>query len=263
MGVIYTAFKKVAYSVIDVVTLGKGVSTRINGIKLKLPTKHFRLFPADYEQASFEFFKKHIKQGDTILDIGAHIGLYAIFFAKLSRGKVYSFEPTPSTLQLLRKTIEINNCKDIVTVVPAAVSDKAGKARFYISQTIDISAANSLVGYDENVFDKRDGSYEVDVISIDGFVKEHGIIPNILKIDAEGVEVQLLKGAAHTFLQHRPYATLGLHTFAYKNKYETLEEIWNLLTEYKMKIQMKGISISKTFFCNNVEKVFDVELIPE
>lgn len=263
MSQVYDSFKKLAYKVLHVVTLGNGVPTRINGIKLKLPAQHFRLFTSDYEKSGFDFFKKHIKQGDTILDIGAHIGLYAVFFAKLSKGKVYSFEPTPATLKLLRKTIDINNCNDTVTIVPAAVSDKAGKARFFISKTNEISVANSLIGYEKDIFDIRDGSYEVDMISIDEFVKEHGLTPNILKIDAEGVEVQLLKGAANTFLTFRPLATLGLHTFAYENKYATLEAIWELLKEYRMNVQMDGVSISKEFFCTKEDKVFDVELIPE
>jgi len=263
MGLIYSTVKKIAYKVIDVITLGNGVPTKINGIRLKLPTKHFRLFPRYYEQSSFEFYKKHIKRGDTILDIGAHIGLYAVVFAKLSKGKVFSFEPTPTTLGWLRKTIDINNCKDIVTIVPAAVSDKAGKAKFYISKTSDISVANSLIGYEDGVVDNRDGSYEVDLVSIDEFVKERNIKPNIIKIDAEGAELNLLKGAADTFLRYRPIATLGLHLFAYSNKTVMLEEIWHLLRSYKMLIQIDEKSITKEEFCSKEGWVFDVELIPE
>lgn len=263
MGFIYTWVKKIGYKVIDVVTLGTGVPTKINGVKLKLPTKYFRLFPADYEKDNFEFFKKHIKQGDIILDIGAHIGLFAIFFAKLSKGKVYSFEPTPATLKWLKKTIDINHCNNIVTIVPKAISDKAGKAKFFVSPTSDISVANSLIGYEDGVMEVRDGSYEVDMISIDEFVKEKRIKPNILKIDAEGVELQLLKGAADTFLNCRPIATLGLHLFAYKNKKETLAEIWDILISYRMNIFIDEQPVTKEIFCSKEGWVFDVQLIPE
>ena len=126
MGYIYTAFKNVAYKVLDIITMGTGMPAVINGVRLKLPTRYFRLFPADYEQAGFNFFKKHAKQGDTIIDIGAHIGIYSVLFSKLTNGKIYSFEPTPSTAAVLRKTIHINNCEKNVTVIQAAVAEKPG-----------------------------------------------------------------------------------------------------------------------------------------
>ena len=259
----HSLFKMIAYRLIDIVTLGKGVPVRINGFKMKLPTKYFRLFPADYEKLNFDFFKRNMPQNSVVLDIGAHIGVYSVFFSKGFNAKVFSFEPVPNTLKWLCKTLDINNCNDLVSVIPSAISDKAGKARFFISKTYDVSAANSLVGYDEGVIDSRDGSYEVDMISIDEFVKERAIKPNVLKIDAEGVELQLLKGAAHTFLTYRPIATLGLHPFAYENKIEILEEIWNLLESYKMKVLINGELIQKDTFCYNEEFLFDVQLIPE
>jgi len=261
MEVIYSAFKKVAYRLIDIVTMGTGVPTRINGMKIKLPTKYFRLFPANYEQSSFEFFKKYAKQGSTILDIGAHIGLYSVFFSKLTKGKVYSFEPTPSTVKVLRKTIEINNCKN-VSIIEAAISEKPGTATFYSSDT-DVSTANSLVNVDLGEKIKRAGAYQVKVESIDQFRKNNNLVIDILKIDAEGVELDVLKGARETFLQDRPIAILGLHPFAYQNKAGMLEMIWDTLAGYNMQIQMHGQNITKLEFCNCQKFVFDVELTPQ
>jgi len=262
MGLIYSKIKKIAYKVIELITLGNGVPTKINGFKIKLPTKYFRLFPSDYESSNFDFYKKHVKSGDIILDIGAHIGLYAVFFAKHCKGKVYSFEPTLSTLKWLRKTVEINKCNDTVNIVPFAISGKKGKDRFYLRDANEISFANSLINFGDKKVDKIDGSYEVDLISIDEFVSEHGIKPNILKIDAEGVELELLKGAANTFLNFRPIATLGLHLFAYTNRIETLANIWDLLVEYKMNVFIDGEPITKEFFCQKEERVFDIQLLP-
>lgn len=261
MGV-YSAFKKAYYFLLNTVTFGSGVTVSINNFKLKLPTKYHRLFPRDYESSSFNFFEKNLKPGSTILDIGAHIGLYSVFFAKKSKGHVYSFEPTPDTASVLRKTIEINKLQDYVTVVPAAVADKAGTATFYISKTEEIATGNSLVDVDFGENYKRDGGYEVEVVSIDDFVQKNNLQPSVLKIDAEGVELEVLRGAKNTFSTFRPAGILGVHPFAYTNKAATLGEIWDLLKEYQLIIQKDGKAITKEEFCSNEDFVFDIEFLP-
>jgi FkbM family methyltransferase len=258
---IYAGLKKAYYVVLDAITFGTGIPVVINDFKLKLPTKYHRHFQKDYEESSFKFFKKYAKQGGVTLDIGAHIGLYSVFFSKLTNGKVYSFEPTPSTAVVLRNTIGINKCSKNVTVVEAAVSEKPGVATFY-SNDVDVSDSNSLVDFKLENF-KREGAYEVAVVSVDDFRLQHGLKISILKIDAEGVELEVLKGAKETFLQDRPIGILGLHPFAYKNKTEMLGLIWNMLLEYKMKILMDGVDITKEQFCNIQKFVFDIEFLPQ
>lgn len=263
MGWLYIHLKKVYYKLLSIVTFGKGVKVSINGFQLNLPVKYYRFFPPDYEKSSFDFFRKHIKPGAVTIDIGAHIGLYSVFFARLTGEKVYSFEPTPSTLTILRETVKINKCEDKITIIPAAVAEKAGKATFYTSKTEEISTSNSLVEFHLGAAYQREGSYEVNVTSIDDFTLKNNLKAGFLKIDAEGVELEVLKGARNTFLQQRPVSILGLHPFAYVNKAETLSEIWDILKEYRMNIQLSGEDISKHGFCNKKDFVFDVELIPE
>jgi FkbM family methyltransferase len=253
--------RKMATNVLDFITLGRGMPAKVNGVRLKLPTHYYRLFPKNYEHLSFEFFKKHAKKGDTVLDIGAHIGLFSIFFSKLTGGKVYSFEPTPQTVKVLRKTVDINNCDDSVTVIEAAVSEKPGQATFYTSDE-NVSTSNSLVDVDFKDGHVREGAYQVLVVSVDEFRKQHGLKIDILKIDAEGVELEVLKGASKTFLEDRPIAILGLHPFAYDDRRQMLETIWNKLTEYRMRVQKDGKDISREEFINKQDFVFDVELLP-
>lgn len=262
MGFVYNSFKKAAYKVLDVITFGRGVPVTISGFKLKLPTKYFRLFPANYEQSSFTFFKKHLKPGDTVIDIGAHIGLYSVFFAKTTKGKIFSFEPTPGTASVLRKTVKINNCQKNVQVFQAAIAEKQGLATFYADDA-DVHTGNSLVALELGNDSKRKGAYQVPVMSVDQVRQENNITINFLKIDAEGVELDVLKGARNTFLTDRPKGILGLHPFAYANKQETLSAIWELLHEYKLIIQEDGKIISKEQFCNREEWVYDVEFLPE
>ncbi len=261
MGV-YSALKKVYYVLLNAVTFGNGVTVTINNFKLKLPARYHRLFPRDYEASSFQFFEKNLKPGATILDIGAHIGLYSVFLATKSKGKVYSFEPTPDTGAVLRQTVAINKLQNNITVVPAAVSDKPGTATFYISKTEEIATGNSLVDVDFGENYKRDGGYEVEVVSIDDFVQKNNLQPSVLKIDAEGVELEVLRGAKNTFSTFRPAGILGVHPFAYSDKAGTLSEIWDLLKEYQLIIQMDGKAITKEEFCSKEDFVFDIEFLP-
>jgi FkbM family methyltransferase len=262
MGYFYKALKKIAYKGLDIVTLGNGVPVKINNFKLKLPTKYFRLFPKTYEPTSFEFFKKHAKPGSTILDIGAHIGLYSIFFYKITKGKIFSFEPTPSTVEVLKKTIQVNNAEKNVTVVQAAVAETSGVATFY-SNDLDASQSNSLVDLELSDSSNRKGAYQVNVLSVDQFRTQEKLKIDVLKIDAEGVELDVLKGAKETFLQDRPVAVLGLHPFAYQNRAQMLDMIWTILSDYKMQVQTEGQTITKEQFCSNPSPIFDVELLPQ
>lgn len=256
---VYELLKKVYYWGLDLLTKGRGVGVTINNFKVRLPAYYYRTFPIDYEKENFTFFKKVSKPGMTCIDIGAHIGLYSVFMSKSGPATVYSFEPTPSSVEVLRETVRVNKASDNVTVVPAAVSDKSGKATFYIDNS-PISVANSLVNVDFGEKFVRKG-YEVDVVSIDDFVLKNNLNVDFIKIDAEGVEVQVLEGARNTFLNNRPSGILGIHPFAYTNAQQTLERIWMLTNEYQLKVLDDGKPISQSEFCNRRE-IFDVQFMP-
>ncbi len=263
MATLYTSAKKLYYFLLEKFTARRGVGVKLNCCSLRLPAKMYRYFPKDYEDSNFIFFKAYTPSGTVVIDIGAHVGLYAVFFAKKFNASVYSFEPSPATMKLLESVVEMNDCKDRVHLLRAAVSDKEGKANFFIDRDFEISASNSLIDYNIGDGVNRDGSYEVDLISVDGFVALRALKPGVIKIDAEGVELEVLKGASNTFRQYRPVAILGLHPFAYGNKKETLSAIWDILKSYKMKVLMDGNEITEEKFCNNDFHVFDVQLLPE
>src|SRR2546430_7594739 len=103
--------KHIIYKILDFILRGKGVKTTISGTSIRLPTRYFRYYPSDYEQENILFFKRNIKKGDCVVDIGAQIGLMTKIFSDLvgKEGKVYAFEPEAQTFELLKKTISINN----------------------------------------------------------------------------------------------------------------------------------------------------------
>lgn len=157
-----------------------------------------------YEQEILEGLEKYIPDGAMILDIGANIGNHALYWArKSSNRKVVCFEPVSSTFEILLKNIEANNINGQISAHNFGVSDKPSKARIDSFSSSNIGATRL----------QRDESGELSLISIDGFISEENKI-SMLKIDTEGFEVEVLKGADKTIQRHKPI--IFVETFANK-----------------------------------------------
>ena len=249
--------KDLYYYLLDIVTLKKGIQVPVNDYKIILPTGYHKYFPLYYELPNFLFFKKMCRPGMNIMDIGAHVGLYSVYMQKLSGGNVYGFEPTPSTVSVLRKTIALNKAETYIEVIEAAVSDTTGKARFKIDRQ-PASVSNSLVEYNRT---EKLETCEVDVITIDDFIAKRKIKIDFIKIDAEGAELSVLRGAQNTLLDQRPLMILALHPEAIAARNESNEMIWYFLKSMNYSILYDEKKISKREFDDNNE-LFDVHLVP-
>src|SRR3989344_6832323 len=88
----------------------------------------------EYEPFETNLFQQLIKTGDCVLDIGAHIGYYTLLASGLvgKKGKVFSFEPDPNNLVLLRKNVMVNELSNVV-IVNKAVSNVNKRINFYCS----------------------------------------------------------------------------------------------------------------------------------
>jgi FkbM family methyltransferase len=249
--------KKIYYSLLDLVTFGKGIPVLINNFKVRLPARYYKYFPKNYEEENFNFFKDHCKPGMTTLDIGAHFGLFAVFFQKTSNGVVYAFEPTRETLKILKETVAINQCNDKVHVVEMAVDKEAGVANFFIHSTVG-GRGNTLVK--DAKLGMTSTSYEVKVTSVDLFVKEKGIEVSCIKIDAEGAELGVLKGAAETITKWKPLILLSIHPEPIQSRGDSLKEIWDLLQQFGYKVLLDEKEMDQNSFCTTTD-LFDVHLI--
>jgi len=141
-----------------------------------------------YEPLITELFKKEIKKGDVVLDIGANIGYYTLIFAKFigEEGKVFAFEPEPSNFALLKKNIKTNGYQN-VTLEEKVISNKNGKIKLYISEE-----SNGL----HRIYGLEDGwkSIEVESIRLDDYFKGYNGKIDWIKIDIEGGEWAAFQG---------------------------------------------------------------------
>jgi FkbM family methyltransferase len=145
-----------------------------------------------YEKPVTELFKKEIKQGMTVIDIGAHIGYYTLLAARLvgSKGKVFAFEPAPDNYALLVKNIAINGYKNVIPV-QKAIWNKTDRLKLvlcsYESVAHHISVSSNVK--EEIVF--------VDAISLDEYFKDKSTQIDFIKMDIEGAEMFALQGMSN------------------------------------------------------------------
>jgi FkbM family methyltransferase len=132
-------------------------------------------------------------RNDTAFDIGANIGAYSLIMAKYAK-RVFSFEPSVFTFSTLVKNIYTNKASNIVPV-NIALSSRKKIGEFAYSST---ELGSSVHGLDVNL---EGEAYRQQILScsIDDFVADFGIeAPNHIKLDVDGAEFDILKGATRT-----------------------------------------------------------------
>lgn len=143
--------------------------------------------------------KRIIKPGDVCWDIGANIGFYTCLFASLTgpSGRVISFEPVSTTREYLRANIALNGF-DQVTVVPKALGARPASQPIYFG---DAAAAEGTASLRQAVAQKITEVVEVDTLDR----ASAGLsVPDFIKIDVEGYQMELLTGGRAFFGKHSP-----------------------------------------------------------
>lgn len=137
----------------------------------------------------------------SLWDIGANIGLYSIYAAKKKNTAVYAFEPSFFNLELLAKNIHVNGLSEKIIVCPIPCNSRMAVSTMKFSQITwggALSAFDHNYGYDgkelQNTF-----SYSMPGMTLDDFSLKLGLKPpNYLKIDVDGIEHEILRGAEQT-----------------------------------------------------------------
>ena len=153
-----------------------------------------------FESGRIQALHSLVKQGDQVWDIGAHKGYVSMALSRIvgAEGSVTAFEPSQENLWFLRKHIEWNALTN-VQVIPVAVSDSDGSAQF--------GGRGSSV-----TFRLGRGSEQVRVATLKSLTKEKGLPPpDVLKIDVEGNEGAVLRGAGD-LLTDRMLVFISVHS---------------------------------------------------
>lgn len=158
-----------------------------------------------YEPELIDVAKRYIDPKKDILDIGSNIGLYSVLFSQIisNNNRVLSIEPTPMALKFLIKNIKNNRCQDSIIIFDGVATDIKGEYQLKtISGMEEYSSLKDIVH--PAVKDKLQEIISVKGDTIDDLVDYYDLTPGFIKIDVEGAEYLVLKGAINTIKRYKP-----------------------------------------------------------
>lgn len=170
---------------------GGGLTSRLPHGEVVRVAPEFRF--VTWNPVEYEAFRLVLRPGDVAFDIGANVGAYTVLFAQWvgAAGKVHAFEPAPDAFRGLQRHIELNHLDEIVVARRVAVSDQIGEAGFVGTGS---EGTNHLLSQSES----EARVIRVSTTTVDAVCAESGVCPRLLKIDVEGAELAVLRGARHT-----------------------------------------------------------------
>jgi FkbM family methyltransferase len=175
-----------------------------------------------HERTSTQIFKELLKPEMNILDIGANIGYYVLLEAKrVLNGIVYAVEPDPYNFLILNQNIRINGLNNVKTF-NIAISDKEDLAKFYLSKRSNL---HSLINYGHSIKE-----IIVKTVTLDEFLKDKEV--NFIRMDVEGAEYEILKGAHKTLEREDLKLFIEFHPNLLKIRAISISDLLKKLEEF-------------------------------
>ncbi len=213
-----------------------------------LPIRHFEVSVFYYKHGLDTFSSQtlaKIKNLD-VIDVGGFIGDSALIFQDFTDKNIYSFEATSHNYNLMLQTLKLNNANRIVPV-KKGLGSKQEKMSINILNTL--SARSSLVTDNSHLGSIE--SEEIELITLDSYVKEHNLKIGLIKVDIEGFEMEFLKGAKETICSQKPAMILSIyHQAGDFFDIKPLLESWNLGYTFRIYKPIDySISFETTLMC--------------
>lgn len=203
------------------------------------------------ETPHYVWIRERLRRGDTCIDCGANMGLFSTMMANRvgPSGAVHAFEPSPRSRRDLARVLQLNELP-WVQICPSAVADQSGVARFCEILEADVRReASHLAHVPREGFTGRlaQESIEVSVTTLDQYVAENHIKPNLIKIDVEGAEFDVLEGARECVRQHRPRMAIEVHADSRTDVFDD-DRLQRYLSEYGYQFR----SEHRMYYCEPV-----------
>ena len=173
--------------------------------------------------AHLEACQEVIRQSRVIFDIGANIGATGLYMSRMaSNSRVYCFEPYPSSFQALEQNIAGNGAPRSLIPVNLALGSKNGKLRFRESE---INASGNGAIPKTGLMSRVNRTIQVEAQTLDRFMRRQRIERvDFIKVDVEGFELDMLRGARRTLRRHKPTVLLEFNHWCLSLYRKTLPE---------------------------------------
>ena len=184
-----------------------------------------------YDALQVEQIAQRLGPGDLAMDIGAHAGQYALIMAARCGpgGKVIAFEPDSYAREILLRNLALNPGIARPVVEEFALSDRSGPAMLF-SRGGDSNSSLSLSGLPTMAIEDLE-QIEVTLCTLDDYLHQRGLpFPKLIKIDTEGAEIQILRGA-EAVLASDTEILCELHPYAWEGFGDSFADLQALLAK--------------------------------
>jgi FkbM family methyltransferase len=183
-----------------------------------------------YEPLLYEFLCSYLSQipRANCIDIGANIGNHTLTMSKYSN-KVYAFEPVPSTFNILKKNISVNNIDNVI-VYQLGLSSRKRKANIEICDRSNVGTASIVNNANEN-----SAGLEIDLVTGDSLFNQGANTPiDFIKIDVEGHETEALLGLKETIEKFHPTVVVEWNNDRTKQAFKENRILETLFKDYSL-----------------------------
>ena len=200
-----------------------------NGLKIKLRNNStdIQAFANVWLLEEYKKEKFLSKENDTVIDIGAHIGLYAMYISQTNKNvKIFSYEPVDENYNLLKENIEINSL-DNVKIFNFAVGKTIGKTKIFLKN--DQSA--------HNIYEKSEKYEIVNMTTLNKIIEENNFKKiSILKLDCEGAEYDIFDNLSDENFEIIEKICFEYHIL--NNNYEKLDILKKKLSNKNFRLEI-------------------------
>ncbi len=198
-----------------------------------------------YEPATVAWLRSAIQPGMTVIDVGANVGQLSLEMAHLvgTRGRVVSIEPSPGNLKYLRAHLSANGFDERVSVVEAACSASEGELVLEVAggdlSSIENGPQLAGIGLKPNPIDSDRPRKQVNVrtLSLDSLCRDRKLAVDVLKVDVEGAELEVFRGAAECLRRYKPRIIFGFHPFAFADPEAARAELEQLFARAGLRVE--------------------------
>lgn len=233
------------------------LSRTIYGQKIYLDSRDISVTPSillngGWEHSTVSLFNKFLKPGLRVIDIGAHVGYYALLAASQigPEGRIYCFEANPRLCELLYESMGANNFLNHTTIINKAVYSKQTHIKFNLYEKF--TGGSSILGGENHASFYSDSvkTIEIPAITLDDFFPKHTVI-DVIKIDAEGSEPFILAGAKRLLADNQQVKIImEFNAPMLRESHQVGEDIFHTITEelgFRLFIIKHGSLIPTTY----------------
>ena len=168
-----------------------------------------------WEPSTTRFFRDALRVGQVVVDIGANVGYFSLLSAALvgPAGQVHSFEPYPGYVERMKLSLTANNFANI-RLNEFALGDRRQRHKLFKGLA---SARMHRWKHENPVFNKVHDEVEVECIRFDDYAAQNLTRVDLMKIDVDGYEISVLRGAAETIKKYRPVVVIEVYEDALRD----------------------------------------------